>query len=113
AVGLVLPYTIEFTGEMMAERYVDIARFVGFSVASSQEGARLLAQEIRNLARSIKQPLSLQEAGISAQAFEAALPKLIENAESDATLVASARIPDSAELERLYRYTFAGKSIDF
>jgi len=113
AVGLVLPYTIEFTGELMAERYADIARFVGFSVASPQEGARLLANEIRNLAKSIKQPLSLQEAGIAAQAFEAALPKLVENAESDATLVASARIPDSAELERLYRYAFAGKPIDF
>jgi alcohol dehydrogenase class IV len=72
-----------------------------------------LASKIRDLAKGIKQPLSLQEAGLSEEQFEARLPKLIENAESDATLVVSARIPNSAELERLFRYAFAGKPIDF
>lgn len=113
AVGLVLPYTVEFTGEMMADRYADIARFIGLTVASPQEGAHVLANQIRDLAKAINQPLSLQDAGITEQQFEATLPKLIENAESDATLVASARIPDRAELERLYHYTFEGKPVDF
>ncbi len=113
AVGLALPYTVEFTGETMAERYADIARFVGVGCGSSQEAPPLLAKKIRELARGIGQPLSLQETGISADQFEAALPKLTENAENDATLVASARIPDSAEVQRLYRYIFAGKPVDF
>jgi alcohol dehydrogenase class IV len=113
AVGLALPYTIEFTGEVMAERYADIARFVGMGVASAQEAPRMLAQKIRELARSIRQPVSLPETGVSAEQFEAALPKLVENAENDATLVASARIPNSAEVRRLYHYVFAGKPVDF
>ena len=113
AVGLALPYTIEFTGEAMAERYADIARLIGTACGSSQEAPRLLAQRIRELARSIGQPLSLRDTGISAAEFEAALPKLAENAENDATLVASARIPDSAEVQRLYRYVFDGKPVDF
>jgi alcohol dehydrogenase class IV len=112
AVGLALPYTIEFTGEAMAERYADIARFVGMT-CNSQEALRLLAQKIRELAKSIGQPVSLQEMGISAEQFEAALPKLAENAENDATLVASARIPDTAQVLRLYRYIFVGKPVDF
>jgi alcohol dehydrogenase class IV len=113
AVGLALPYTVEFTGEAMAERYADIARLTGAACGSSQEAPRLVAQKIRELARSIGQPLSLQEAGISAEQFEAALPKLVENAENDATLVASARPPDNAEVRRLYHYIFAGKPVDF
>jgi alcohol dehydrogenase class IV len=113
AVGLALPYTIEFTGEAMAERYADIARLIGAACGSSQEAPRLVAQKIRELAGSIGQPLSLQEAGISAGQFEAALPKLVENAENDATLVASARPPDNAEVRRLYHYIFAGKPVDF
>lgn len=113
AVGLALPYTVEFTGEFMADRYADIARFVGIGCTSPQEAPPLLAQKIRDLARSIGQPLTLQEAGISAEQFEAALPKLVENAESDATLVTSARIPDSAEIQRLYRCMFAGNPVDF
>jgi alcohol dehydrogenase class IV len=113
AVGLFLAYTIEFVGEAVAERYADIVRFVGISPASPQEAVPLLASKIRDLARSIKQPLSLQEAGLNEEQFMAGLPKLIENAESDACLVLNARIPDSAELERLFRYAFEGKAIDF
>jgi len=37
----------------------------------------------------------------------------VANAESDATLVMGPRIPSSAELEQLYRYTFEGKPVDF
>jgi alcohol dehydrogenase class IV len=113
AVGLVLPYTIEFTGDAMAERYAEIARFVNIPGAPSDQPARLLASAIRDLARKIGQPLTLKEAGISVEQFEAGLPKLIANAESDATLVVSARMPDSAELERLFRYVFEGRPIDF
>jgi alcohol dehydrogenase class IV len=112
AVGMVLPYTVEFTGAVMAQRYHDIARFVGLP-GSTDQAPRLLAGKIRELARSIGQPLSLQDAGISAADFQAALPKLVQNAENDATLVASARIPDSAELEHLYHCTFEGTLVDF
>jgi len=113
AVGLFLPYTIEFSGQAIAERYAEINRFVDITATSSQQPARLLAEHIRDLAKSIGQPLSLQEAGISAEQFETALPKLVENAESDATLVVSARIPDSTELTRLYHYAFDGRAVDF
>ena len=113
AVGLFLPYTIEYTGEAMAERYGDILRFVGISCAPSDPPARLLAAAIRDLARKIGQPLTLKQAGISTEQFEAGLPRLVANAESDATLVMGVRIPTSAELERLYRYAFDGKPIDF
>jgi alcohol dehydrogenase class IV len=113
AVGLFLPFTVEFVGEAMATRYASITRFLGISGSCPQDPAKLLAEHIRDLARSIQQPLSLQEAGIHEEQFEAGLPKLIENAESDATLVLSARMPDSQELERLFRYAFAGKPVDF
>jgi alcohol dehydrogenase class IV len=113
AVGLFLPYTIEFVGEVMAERYANIGHFLRITSVPTAEPAQLLADHIRSLAKSIDQPLSLQQAGISVQHFEDALFKLVENAEADATLVVSARIPDSSALTRLYRYAFAGRSVDF
>jgi alcohol dehydrogenase class IV len=113
AVGLFLPYTVEYVGQAMAERFGDIVRFIGQSCPSTQDAPATLASDIRDLARSIQQPLSLRETGLTPQAFEAGLPKLIENAQCDATLVVSARIPDSAEMERLYRYAFDGLPIDF
>ena len=113
AVGLFLPYTIEFVGQAMAERYGDIVRLLGIGDGAAGNAAKLLANRIRDLARSIGQPLSLGEAGIQAADLREKLPKLVENAEQDATLVLSGRIPDSAELARLYEYALEGKSIDF
>lgn len=113
AVGLFLPYAIEFVGEAMAERYADIARFLGLPTDQSQPPARLLADHVRDLAKRIGQPRSLQDAGVSAEQFVSMLPRLVENAESDATLVVSPRIPNSTELTRLYRYAFEGKPINF
>lgn len=113
AVGLVLPYTIEFTGDVMGERYADLLRFVNLPSQPDESPARALARHIRELAQNIGQSLSLHELGVSTESFEAALPKLVDNAESDATLVVSARIPDSAELARLYRYAYTGTPIDF
>lgn len=112
AVGLVLPYTVEFTGLTCPERYADIVRFLGLG-GQHGDAPRLLAERIRSLAREIKQPLSLQDLGITSTQCEAAMPKLVQNAENDATLVASARIPDSAELSRLYGCVLEGRAVDF
>ena len=111
AVGLFLPYTIEFTAQEAPERYAEIARFLGLSAASDAEGAASLAEAVRHLARRINQPTSVKELGISREDFETALQKMIEDGENDT--VTSARIPDREELARLLRYAYEGKSIDF
>mgnify|MGYP007027470893 CR=1 FL=1 len=45
--------------------------------------------------------------------FEAHLLQLITNAESDTSLVMSTRVPDTQELEQLFRCAFAGEVVDF
>ena len=114
AVGLFLPYTVEFTvrGDLPT-RYAEIARFLGLPAASEAEGAASLVQAIRNLARRIGQPISLQEAGISHQDFEAQLPKLIDNALNDSAMIVGLRFPEEKEAEQVCRYAFEGKTIDF
>jgi len=111
AVGLFLPYTIEFTARQAPGRYAEIARFLGLGAASDAEGVANLAKSIRDLARRINQPTSVKELGIPREGFEAALQKMIEDGENDT--VTSARIPNRDELARLFRYAYEGKSIDF
>jgi len=111
AVGLFLPYTIEFTARQAPGRYAEIARFLGLTAASDAEGAASLIEAIRDLARRINQPMSVKDLGISRQDYEAALQKMIEDGENDT--VTSARIPDRDELARLFRYAYEGRSIDF
>jgi len=114
AVGLFLPYTIEFTIRgPLPTRYADIARFVGLPAADEARGAASLVQAIRDLARRIGQPTSLQQAGISAQDFEHKLPKLVEYALNDSAMVLSLRFPEEEETSRVCRYVFEGKPINF
>ena len=111
AVGLYLPYTIQFTAGCMGHRYAEIARFMGLPAGSSEEGTASLVRAVRNLAGQIDQPLTVADLGISREAFAAVLPKMVEDGMIDTTT--SARCPDEEEMEKLYRYAYEGKTIDF
>jgi alcohol dehydrogenase class IV len=108
AVGLFLPYTTEFTASQEGSRYVEIACFLGLEASPEA-----LVEAIRELARRIEQPMSIHELGISQEDFEAALPKLVENAEGDNATFSNSRIPSAEEFEKLYQYAYEGRAIDF
>lgn len=113
AVGLFLPYTIEFIGEAREELWAEIAYAIKLEIPKGKTAATVLAQAIRELAHSIDQPLSIRETGISLDGFRKAMGKLIDNLMADGSLIVSARIPNVAETERFFNYTYEGKSIDF
>jgi len=114
AVGLCLPYTIEFTVRgWLPTRYAELARWLGLSIADETEGATRLAEMIRDLARRIDQPTTLAEAGISEDVFAAALPKLTDNAVNDSAMTISLRFPEEEDVEKIYRYIYEGRPIDF
>jgi alcohol dehydrogenase class IV len=114
AVGLLLPYTIEFTVRGCAPtRFADIARFLGLAASDEAEAAAALTAAIRDLARRIGQPRNLREAGLPLEQFEACLPKLVENGLNDSATLIGCRFPEEAEVEQVYRYAFEGKLIDF
>jgi len=114
AVGLCLPYTIEFTVRgYLPTRYAEIARFLGLPAADEEEAAGSLVQAIRDLARRIDQPLSLQGAGISREVFEAQLPALVENALNDSAMTVALRFPEDEEVEQILRYVYEGRLVDF
>lgn len=108
AVGLFLPYTTEFTANEEGSRYIEIAHFLGL-----EPSPEALVRAIRELARRIEQPTSIRELGISQEDFEAALPKLVENAEGDNATFSNPRIPSAEEFEKLYQYAYEGRAIDF
>ena len=113
AVGLFLPYTIEFGANAGEGRYADIARFLGLPVDDGDLGAASLVAATLNLAQSIGMPTSIRALGISPEDLNQALPALIDNTETDTQMVSSCRVPDTNEVEALFRYAYDGKSIDF
>lgn len=113
AVGLFLPYTMEYLADAAANLYADIGRFIGISDGSDLEVTLVLIARVRSLAKTVGQPLSVREAGIEQTTYEQALPALVERAESELTTITVARIPDSVDLERMFRYAYEGKTVDF
>lgn len=113
AVGLFLPYTMEYLVETTSNLYAEIAHFIGISNGSDLEVTQALIDRVRNLAKTLNQPLSVREAGIEQTTYEQALPALVERAENEATTITVARIPESADLERMFRYAYEGKTVDF
>ena len=113
AVGLVLPYTIEFSAKHDPSRFADLARFTGCSEAMGEAAARALAERLRALCEALHSPRSLAEAGIDQAEFEAALDKLVDDAFNDTSMVSASRSPSYEELRRLFQHAYKGQPVDF
>jgi alcohol dehydrogenase class IV len=107
-VGLCLPYTVEFTGGGDAPtRYAELARGLGLS-CTDDSAATVLAAAVRDLARSVEQPLCLRDSGIGDEAFAAALDDLTAAALMDSTIILGQRYPSEEEVRRLLICTHCG-----
>ncbi len=113
AVGLFLPYTIEFAAREAPERFADLAGLLGFATGSGDVAARELATRIRALAREIGSPVSVGELDVEEQAYEAQVEKLVDDAFNDTQIVTAPRSPTYEELGKLFLYAFEGREIDF
>jgi alcohol dehydrogenase class IV len=113
AVGLFLPYTIEFIGDAREEQWAEIVRFLGIDIPRGKKASAVLAEAIRRLAKEINEPLSLKELGIPKDKLNANMPKLMDNVQADGSLIVSARVPNEEQTVKLFNYAYEGKSIDF
>jgi alcohol dehydrogenase class IV len=111
--GLSLPYTIEFTANGGAGRYIALAQILGLPADNEIQAATNLADATRDLLRRIDLPVNLQEAGISRIAFLTNLEKLCDLMEMDSALATSRRFPYRDEMKKLFEYAFEGREVDF
>jgi alcohol dehydrogenase class IV len=113
AVGLFLPYTIEYAARENPRRYGEIARHLGLSAPSEAEGAARLVAALRALLGQLEQPADLRHAGIERDELAGRLEKLVDNAANEATTVVHPRIAGADDLERLFLYAYEGREVDF
>ena len=111
--AIFMPYTIEFTANAGLGRYLGLAKMLNLPAADEKEAALSLAAAMRNLMREINLPLSLKDAGITRDEFDALLPSIVDHADVDLNIIQSLRIPETEEVEMLLRCAYDGKSVDF
>lgn len=115
AVSLYLPYTIDFTANGGLGRYSNIARLhrPDRRHHDEDEGARLLAAKVRELAQAVGQPMSIATFGIDRADFHELLPKLVEYAKQDTQFFTAPRVPNPRNWHRFSKYVYEGRPIDF
>ncbi len=116
AVGLFLPYTMEYLingSEETTAKYAEIARFCRIASGSDKECAKALVAKIRALAKEIGQPLSVKDCGIDKAKYEESISGLIDRALNEVMTMTVTRVPGEEDLGKIFRYAYEGKSIDF
>jgi alcohol dehydrogenase class IV len=111
--AIFLLYTIEFVANGGVGRFADLTAIIGQVANDEAEAAQKLAAATRSLMQQVNLPTTLQEAGISIDDLEANMETLCEHVLIDANTLMSRRIPETDEVEKLFRYAFDGRSIDF
>jgi alcohol dehydrogenase class IV len=114
AVGLFLPYVIEFSARVGVGRYDEIARYLRLTDgADFNASSAALAAQIRSLQMEIGQPTAIAQLGIPAADLEEQMDLLCANAIVDNSTVSAPRPVEWEELQQLFLYAYEGKSVDF
>lgn len=116
--AMYLPKVIKFNAknEIAAERYADIAKFIGLKGETTSELVDALIAELRamNDALEIPQCIKDYEGGIIDEAeFNAKLKDVAALAIGDACTGSNPRLPSQEEMEKLLLACFYDKEIDF
>jgi alcohol dehydrogenase class IV len=112
AVGLLLPYTLEFTLQQDPGRIELLSQGLGITSSTGRSGHDLV-NRLRELIKGVGAPGSIKEAGINKDDFFSQMEKLVDDAFNDTQMIPAPRTPSFPELEKLYEYAYTGKPVDF
>ena len=99
--------------EETTAKYAEIARYCRIANGSDMECAKALVAKIRSLAKEIRQPATVKDCGIEKGSYEKAMSSLVERALNEIMTMTVTRVPGEEDLEKIYRYAYDGKSVDF
>lgn len=123
--AMYLPKVIQYNAknEEAAQRYADIARFMGLEGSDTQSLVKALVAELRRMNDELNIPQCIQhygEGGVIAETgfvgeeeFLAKLPEIATNAIGDACTGSNPRQPNQEEMEKLLRACYYDLDVDF
>ena len=120
--AILLPYVIEYNAKRPTkfiaypkyefphanERYVEIAKELGFEENSNENGISFLVKAIQKLMSDIGMPLTLKDAGIKKKDLESSLDYMANNAFADQCTGTNPRMPLVNELKDIYMRAWDG-----
>ena len=111
--AIFLPLVIEYNTNGGVGRYLEIARYVGIEAIDEHHAGWTLAKAIRELMQRVNLPLSLEQTGVTNEAFRNELEAICDRVEMDLGLICSRRFPYREDIQRLLEYAYNGRQVDF
>ena len=111
-VGFFIPHSMQFCSKV-TDKHLSICKALDIPAASAEDGLNNLVARVRDFLTKLNVPLKLKDFGITKEDFEARLPKLIEFAHGDISCYLSPRPITPDQCEKIMRYAYDGKDIDF
>jgi hypothetical protein len=111
-VGFFIPHSFQFCSKV-TDKHLAICKSLDIPAPNAEEGLRNLLAKVRELLTELNVPLALRDFGITEDDFEAKLPKLVEYAYGDVDTFLSPRPITAEQCEKVMRYAYEGKDIDF
>lgn len=116
--AILLPYVIEYNANISnlynseytraAERYAEIAKFLGLSNGNIRMAVKALVNAIKNLSKSMDIPKNIKEVGVDKEQYMKELSSLAEVALNDGCTTTNPREPKQNELEELFTKIYNG-----
>ncbi|MBE9467870.1 MAG: iron-containing alcohol dehydrogenase [Bacteroidetes bacterium] len=111
--AIYLPYVIDFNKKDCAERYAEIARFIGLKGNTTDELIDAYTAMIQEMNTQMGIPLSMKDYGIKKEDFEANLKTISINSEADACTGSNPRVTKAADFEKILTSIYYGNKIDY
>ncbi|MHA1145659.1 MAG: iron-containing alcohol dehydrogenase [Candidatus Helarchaeota archaeon] len=111
AVGVMLPYVIEFNRKECSSKYMKILE--SLKITPKKDATKELSMIVCNLMKQIGLPTTLRELDIKREIFEQKLEKLVEFASTDLATSLSPRPASESDIRRIFEHACDGKPIDF
>ena len=116
--AMYLPRVIQYNAKVpkAAQRYAEIARFIGLKGETTEELVAALVAELKAMNKSLDIPDGIKwyEGGIiDEKEFMEKLPKVAELAIGDACTGSNPRQPSQEDMEKLLKACYYGEDVDF
>ncbi|MGD2125123.1 MAG: iron-containing alcohol dehydrogenase [Desulfobacteraceae bacterium] len=111
-VGFFIPHSFQFC-QTVTDKHLLICKSLDIPASDAQDGMKNLVSKVREFLTRLEVPLTLKGFEISAEDFEEKLPKLVEYAHGDVSCYLSPRPITAEQCEKVFRYAYEGKDIDF
>ncbi len=111
--AIYLPYVIDYNKTEVADRFAEIARFIGLKGETNDELVDAYREMVNELNKKLDIPSTLQEYGISEEDFKANVKRISMNAVEDACTGSNPRKTGVKEFEKLFTSAYYGTKVDY